>query len=1293
MKKNYFLRNVKRISTIFSITCNLNNKHPNKFSRLYIIIIMALIATQSLMAQYKKLFEFEAEDNNNMRYPYLSQVVSYGSALFGMTSQGGSYNLGVIFKINNDGTGYQKFLDFDNTNGGDPYGSLTLVGDSLYGMTYQGGNNGNGVIFKINMNGSGFQRLYSFINSSGSFPYGSLTLVGDSLYGMTSSGGTNADGVIFKIHRNGSGFQKLLDLDGTITGESPYGSLTLVGDSLYGMSGFGGTNTYGVIFKIHRNGSGFQKLLDFDNTNSGRMPFGSLTLSGDSLYGMTIYGGSDDAGVLFKINKNGSGFKKIFNFDFTNGAYPLGSLTLTGDSLYGMTSYGGDYYEGIIFKISKSGNGFQKLLNFDGTGKGSDPYGTLTLSGSTLYGMTYQGGTSNNGVIFKIDKDGSGFSKLRDCTVLPEGSSPNDVVTDGTYLYGTTYSGCANNDGGVFKTNINGTGYQQMFEFNGNGANPKGSLTLVGDSLYGTTYNGGSYDYGAIFKINVNGSGYQKLYNFIWSEGANPQGSLTLVGDSLYGMVNYGGANNKGTIYKINRDGSGFQKLYDFDTNNGAYPYGSLTLVGDSLYGTTSEGGTNGYGIIFKINRNGSGFQKLLNFEAVNSGGYPKGSLTLSGDSLYGLTNYGGTNLIGVIFKINRNGSGFRKMHDFEWSEGVNPKGSLTLLGDELYGMASLGASYNYGSMFKINTKTGLFFKLLNFDNINSGGVPYGSLFLFNKTLYGTCPQGGADGIGVVFKYKPLASIQATNIQFTNVLATQMNISFTRGDGIYRAVFMYQGNSGTPTLTNGNTYTANNVFGSGSQAGAGWYCIAYGTLSSGTVTVTGLTANTGYRVMVIEYNGESGEEIYLTSAATGNPNNQSTIGVQNQTIAFTALPAKSYGNADFDPGATASSGLPVSYASSNPAVATIVSGMIHIVGIGTSTITASQAGNGNYNVATPVDQNLTVTKGNQTITFPALPVKDLGNADFNPGATASSGLTVNYTSSNTNVATIVGGLIHIVGVGTTNITASQAGNSNYNAASDVIRVLTVKSAQSVTFNSLPPKTYGDADFSAGATASSGLTVAYASSNTNIASVTGSTLHIVSAGTTEITASQAGNSEYNAATDVTQTLTVNKAPLIVTANNNARAVGQANPVLTFTYSGFVGSDTEDVIDVKPTAACTATILSPVGNYDITISGGSDNNYIFTYVTGVLTVESGTAISKSDENGLEIYPVPASNLLYVKIPGGGAALVQIMNMNGQVVITKKLTNETETFDVSKLAKGVYTLKIVINEKVFVRKVEIR
>jgi len=205
----------------------------------------------------------------------------------------------------------------------------------------------------------------------------------------------------------------------------------------------------------------------------------------------------------------------------------------------------------------------------------------------------------------------------------------------------------------------------------------------------------------------------------------------------------------------------------------------------------------------------------------------------------------------------------------------------------------------------------------------------------------------------------------------------------------------------------------------------------------GLISGTTLTANsTGTSLIMAQQigNGTYAPARYIRTL---------TVNKANQTITFPALPSKAFGDADFNPGATSSSGLAVTYSSDNPSVATISGVNIRITGAGTATITASQEGNNLYNPANNVTSALTVSKADQTISFSPLPAKLVSDAGFNPGATASSGLEVTYTSSNPSVATIAGNLVHPVSAGTATITASQEGNENYNAAAQVSRLLTV----------------------------------------------------------------------------------------------------------------------------------------------------------------------------------------------------------------------------------------------------------
>ena len=150
-----------------------------------------------------------------------------------LTQNGGANEDRVVFKIKPEGSSYTKLLDFDGaTNGGNAAGSLISDGTYLYGMTSIGGVYTDGVMFKIKPDGSSYTKLLDFAGTTGSGPQGSLISDGTYLYGMTLSGGANY-GVVFKIKPDGSGYAKMLDFDGTTNGKWPYGSLISDGTYLH----------------------------------------------------------------------------------------------------------------------------------------------------------------------------------------------------------------------------------------------------------------------------------------------------------------------------------------------------------------------------------------------------------------------------------------------------------------------------------------------------------------------------------------------------------------------------------------------------------------------------------------------------------------------------------------------------------------------------------------------------------------------------------------------------------------------------------------------------------------------------------------------------------------------------------------------------------------------------------------------------------------------------------------------------------------------------------------------------
>lgn len=353
---------------------------------------------------------------------------------------------------------YVKLLDLSGASSGRaPWGSLISDGTFLYGMTSNGGTNDSGTVFKIKPNGTGYSKLIDFAGTTnGAFAQGSLISDGTFLYGLTQYGGSSDLGVVFKIKPDGTGYSKMIDFAGTINGSRPCGSLIYDGTFLYGMTTLGGAYNAGNIFKIKPDGTLYSVLYNFGGiVNDGFRPNGSLISDGTFLYGMTKDGGASSMGTIFKIKPDGTDYVKFFDFaGFTNGQNPLGSLIFEGPFLYGMTKSGGSNYFGTIFKIKPDGTSFSKLLDFNGVPNGENPLGSLIFEGTFLYGMTQGGGSSSDaGVIFRIKVDGTGYSKLFSFTNNSSASGmhpPGSLFSDGTSLYGMTYDGGTGTCSGFF---------------------------------------------------------------------------------------------------------------------------------------------------------------------------------------------------------------------------------------------------------------------------------------------------------------------------------------------------------------------------------------------------------------------------------------------------------------------------------------------------------------------------------------------------------------------------------------------------------------------------------------------------------------------------------------------------------------------------------------------------------------------------------------------------------------------------------------------------------------------------
>jgi len=588
-------------------------------------------------------------------------ILASDGALYGMTSNGGVSNKGVLFKIATDGTGYSVIRYFNGEKGS---ALIEGPGGALYWTTTAGGAYGYGMLIKMNKDGTGYTVIKNFAGSSdGATPRCDVVVASDGkLYGTTSAGGSSSRGLAFRIDADGTSYTVLHNFLGNASdGGAPYATLTEGPDGMmYGTTNFYGAGNRGTVFRMNKDGTGYSVLKTFSaGTSDGGNLAQSVRIAPDgTLYGCNAAGGGDTAGLLFRLNSDGTGFAVLKDLRSPDGSLPLAPVMEASDgALYGSTYVGGGATKGTLFKVNKDGTGFTVLHRFTTSTDGVQPSGKLTeASDGALYGATLGGGAYSGGVLFKLNKDGTGYTILRSfASTSTDGSGLLGGVIEGSdgALYGTTDGGGTSSAGTIFKINKDGTGYAVLRSFttaSSDGHWPyAGLIEAPSGILYGTTIAGGSANLGVAFKIQKNGTGFTILHSFSGGtgDGASPYSGVYLASDGrLYGTTTAGGSANLGTVYGLNADGTGYAVIKQFagGTGDGSIPYyGSVVELGGVLYGTTETGGSYDSGTVFGLNKDGTGFSVLVNLGVDQSDGRVPGVGPIAGSDglLYGTTAYG----------------------------------------------------------------------------------------------------------------------------------------------------------------------------------------------------------------------------------------------------------------------------------------------------------------------------------------------------------------------------------------------------------------------------------------------------------------------------------------------------------------------------------------------------------------------------------------------------------------------------------------------------------------------------
>lgn len=619
---------------------------------------------------YNKKFDFNGTTTGSS--PLGNLIQASNGKLYGMTSSGGTNNLGVLFEFDLATNAYTKKIDFNGVaNGAQPKGGLIeTTGGKLYGMTYAGGANGKGIIFEFDINNSVFTKLVDFSGTlNGSAPYGDLSKgLNNKLYGMTYTGGVNNMGILFELDYTTYAFTKKLDFNGTINGANPTGKLTMANNNkLYGLTVNGGVFGYGTIFEYDPTANIYIKKLDFDSTNDGANPYGNINKSSSGiLYGTTKTGGASNLGVLFSYDVINSVFTNLIDFNTFTGNGAMSGITqaVNGD-LYGMSRNGGQNNLGVIFEIDPITNIYTKKIDFN-TNTGINPRGSLIqATNGKLYGMNWQGGLNNAGVLFEFDPVTSAFVKKVDFNIS-NGAIPHGDLLQATNgkLYGLTQVGGTAGGGVLFEFDITTNIYSVLYNFGPSGNNPHGTLIQISNTkLYGLTRTGGLSNSGTIFEFDIPTSQHNVVFDL--QDSKAPYGRLLKApGGKLYALSSSGGVNALGTLFEFDPTNLNYVKKIDFNSSgNGNAPFGSLTNSSNGkIYGFTLQGGGFGNGLIFEYDQANSVFTNKVDLnsstgfspafghllevcQTITINTQPNGTVTCSNNSFSLITSATGTNI------------------------------------------------------------------------------------------------------------------------------------------------------------------------------------------------------------------------------------------------------------------------------------------------------------------------------------------------------------------------------------------------------------------------------------------------------------------------------------------------------------------------------------------------------------------------------------------------------------------------------------------------------------------------
>lgn len=913
------------------------------------------------------------------------------------------------------------------------------------------------------------------------------------------------------------------------------GFSNVIAQEFWGTTTAGGNYGAGTVYKTDANGEHYEVVHHFHKTGVGDIyDLEPVLATNGKLYGVPSISGYGDA--VYEINPSTGAYKIVYDAnppDVPTGQVFGRNMVALGDLLYG--TYSSE--RSGIFSFDPDTYKLTSVVTFDDD-LGESPIGLAILNGK-LYVVNSSGAALNRGSIVEYDPTASSGQRVR--KVLNLIGAAEDSVH---YAFNLGMRAVAMDDKLYSIANqYPNSNLHAFYEFDpaegtievvykvpdqelfGSGTTVLSYQVPYQGKLYGVGKgNNGNPNWGVLYAFDPKTRELKVLHEFVNPlGGVNPVG-LVEQGGVLYGTLQSGGIDGYGAVFSYDIERGGVPTVHHHfkkDDGNGGIPVGRPAMVGSKFYSGYQQGGKGETGGLFEWNLQTHQVTNVLSFYWAELGGLPNGRVAEYNGKIYGTTKEGGEYNRGVIFEVDAATGTYTKLYDFDKSHSQLHANHLLATDGKLYGTSPDGM---YFYALDLQTKA---FKLIAPNELNyafpGNSLPFegglGRLVEWNGKIYGTTRSARGEYVdGFMFEMDPTRPLT---------------------DGAFAMVHLFSGEDGRNPIGdllayNGKLYGIAENSGNGSDGGVLFeydltkriYTIqhvfrpdaAIGRRPNGTLTRTG---DTLYGILSESPSGYP--QLFAFDLTTGAVSGVPGLQEGQQYFDLAGLNGKLYGT---DLGNTGNGG----FFMLDPEAGTREAK----VDFDTKEETA------------PTPNALLFTRLDQTIDFPQLDevIFRPNREDIEPQAVASSGLPVLYSSSDTTVATVADGKIHIVGVGIAEIRAYQPGDEWYDSAIAMQQLVVKKAPQVITFEPLPASvTPGSDAITPVYSVDTGLPLTLESRADTVADIVNGKIEIHDIGKVEIIVSQAGNEYYEAAAD-TQLLIVRQLVLgstEIAENNNVGVV--------------------------------------------------------------------------------------------------------------------------------------------------------